>query len=233
MAEHDDDLDGGPADDDLDAEAAIQREQSQPGEPTAPQQKTCQERGCDRPASRGLYCGEHYELHKPGRKPGGGAGKRERAPRAATASPRKRGTTGAALRTKIKDVVMMTAAVAAVKDPRVYVAVEATVDEFAAAWANVADQSPSARKYIEAMLDGGVWATAVGATLVMVVTIAACTGNLPARFAPIGAFAVGRSGLTSASFAHLVPDQPPPQPGNANGDQAGAVGFHGPHHPPV
>ncbi len=112
---------------------------------------------------------------------------------------------------QIRDAVLMTSAVVAIRDPRIYVAVEATVDEFAVAWDNVAKQSPQARKYIQAMLSGGVWISAVGATLVMVVTTLAVTEALPPNLEPLGAFALNKANI------RLVPHTPVPEPFTPNG----------------
>lgn len=110
------------------------------------------------------------------------------------------------LRGQIKDAVLMTSAVISISDPLIYMAVEATVDEFATAWDNVAKTSPTARKYIEGLLVGGVWISAVGATVVMVVTVAAVTGKLSPGLQPLGAFCLGKANL------RIVPQQPPEDP---------------------
>lgn len=133
-----------------------------------------------------------------------------RKPRRAVGDPRP-----GSLRGKIKDAVLMTASVTAIADPNIYVAVEATVDEFATAWDNVARQSPTARKYIEGLLVGGVWITAVGATIVMVVTVVAVTGKLPPALHPLGHFCVGKAGIQI---------QPVPPAHTNGGEPAGPQG---------
>ena len=120
--------------------------------------------------------------------------------------PRKSRSRGS-LAPEIKDAMLMTAAITSIRDPRIYTAVEATVDEFAVAWDNVAKQSPTARKYIQAMLSGGVWISAVGASLVMVVTTLACTENLPPSMDGLGQFALSKAGI------RLVPQPVMPEPG--------------------
>ncbi len=155
----------------------------------------CQFAGCEDEATAGkfghTYCEPHNEQVK--------------AEKAATKPRRDRsgGGTGS-LRGRIRETMLGTAAVAAIRDPRIYVAVEATVDEFAASWDNVAKQSPTARKYIEAMLNGGVWLPALMSTIVMVVTTLAVTDSLPPRFHPLGHFCIGQAGL-----GHLFAAAPP------------------------
>lgn len=179
---------------------------------------TCRFDGCEEQATAGrfghTYCDAHNEQVK--------AEKEQQSERLEEAAPlnlssedvqpkRKPRASRGSLAPQIKDAVMMTAAVAAVKDFRVYLAVEATVDEFAVAWDNVAKQSPTARKYIQGMLSGGVWISAFGATLVMVVTTLACTESLPPNLAALGQFAMTKANLT------MVPTTPIPEPGpNAN-----------------
>jgi len=163
----------------------------------------CKYEGCDQPGTAGkfghTYCETHNEIVK--------AEKEREKELRATAPPeqtdepaprrsRSLGGQRGSLREQIKDAVMMTAAVAAVKDPRIFVAIEATVDEFAIAWDNVAKQSPAARRYIKAMLTGGVWISAFGATLAMTVTVLACTEKLPENFAALGYFFTTKAGLT-------------------------------------
>ena len=173
----------------------------------------CKYEGCEEPGTAGkfghTYCETHNEVVKAEKErakelrdtapPDHSTELPRETPRRRV--PRSRGS----LAPQIKDAVMMTAAVAAVKDYRIYVAVEATVDEFAVAWDNVAKQSPTARKYIEAMLTGGVWISAFGATLVMVVTTLAVTDSLPPNLLPLGQFCIGKAGL------QVVP-APAPEP---------------------
>lgn len=96
------------------------------------------------------------------------------------------------LQRDIKEAMMGTAAVVAISNPGIFVAVEATVDEFAAAWANVARTSPTAERYIRGLLTGGVWITAFSATLTMVVAVMVTTGSTPPRLAPMGWYVAGQ-----------------------------------------
>lgn len=158
----------------------------------------CQYSNCEQEATAGrfgrTYCEEHQTLienQREAEKEAKQAEKSEARERRRAQAPVSRGS----LRGQIRDAVLMTAAVAAVKDPNIYMAVEATVDEFATAWDNVAKQSPSARKYIVGLLNGGVWISAFGATVVMVVTTLAVTGSLPENLHPLGHFCVDHAGL--------------------------------------
>lgn len=108
------------------------------------------------------------------------------------------------LQSAIKDAMMTAAVIGSIKEPNLIVAVEATVDEFAAGWAAVAAQSPQARAIIEGLLIGGVWFQAITATIVLVVTCAAVTRKLPPPLYPMGAYCLGRAGI------EIVPDVPPP-----------------------
>lgn len=121
--------------------------------------------------------------------------------------------TAAGLEREIKDALMGTAAVLAITNQGIYVGVEATVDEFAAAWANVARQSPSAERYIRALLAGGVWITAASATLVMAVAVMAASGVLPSPLVPMGWYVVGRHPeLLTFIQAQQAKAQPAPEP---------------------
>lgn len=106
------------------------------------------------------------------------------------AAPRRRGPS-TSLEREIKEAMMGTAAIVSISNPGVFVAVEQTVDEFAASWANVARQSPSAERYIRAMLSGGVWMAAASSTLVMVVAVMVTTGSCPPRLVPLGWWVIG------------------------------------------
>lgn len=123
--------------------------------------------------------------------------------------PAARGNIGQ-LEREIKDAMMGTAAVAAIANPGIFVAVEATVDEFAAAWANVARTSPAAEKYIRAMLQGGVWITAASATLATVVAVMVCTGNTPPKLMPLGYYIAGKSPQIMEYVVSVQARQPPP-----------------------
>lgn len=164
---------------------------------------------CDNEATKGRFgrefCEDHYEIIRAEREADKQARKEER--RASGAATR---TAGGPLDKRIKDAVMMTSAVAAIGNPNIYIAVEATVDEFALAWANVAKTSPTARKYIEALLTGGVWIQALGATLVMAVTTLAVCDKLPPSLYPLGNFCVSKAGLVAVAA-------PPSANGNGPG----------------
>lgn len=167
-------------------------------------QYICQFPGCEDEATAGRFGHTFCEPHNEQTKAEAKARKRSR-----NASSSSSGG-GGSLKGRIRDSVLMTAAVVAIKDPNIYVAVEATVDEFATAWDNVAKQSPTARRYIESLLTGGVWLSAMGATLVMVVTTAAVTGNLPPRWHPLGHYCIGIAGIK-------VEQVPAPPPAATNG----------------
>lgn len=130
--------------------------------------------------------------------------KRDRSGRNRTAS------TGPSLEREIKDALMGTASVVAIANQGVFVAIEATVDEFAAAWANVAKQSPTAERYIRAMLVSGVWLTALSASLTMVIAVMVTTGNVPDRAVPLGWYIVGKNPQLLAYVRQAATPPPPP-----------------------
>jgi autotransporter adhesin len=163
---------------------------------------------CDfRPAGFGAfgkYCEECRDDRKAAReakKGGGGSSSHSRKPSAG----------GSSLERRIRDSVMMTASIAAISDPRIYQGVEQMVDQFAVAWANVAKENPTAGRYIEALLTGGVWLTALGATFGMWVCVMLATGKLPQRFAPV-AYQVWPGWFQEQ--ARQAAQQPEPAPGN-------------------
>lgn len=168
--------------------------------------KLCQFTGCLNPGGHGQF-GKFCEDHKSkalrdaakGIEPGTAAPRPK-------ASPSRSG--GSALERDIKEALMGTASVVAIANPGIFVAVEATVDEFAAAWANVAKQSPTAEKYIRALLVSGVWLTAASATITMAVAIMVSTGNVPERLVPLGLFVVGKN----PSLMQFVRIPAPPAP---------------------
>jgi len=137
-------------------------------------------------------CGEEFKAamhlanhrkHKHGIEP---EGKR---PRLASSGG---GRSPVGLEGRIRDACLGTAAVAAISDPRIYIAVEGTVDQFAKSWAEVARQSPTAKRYIEAILTGGVWIPAVMSTVVMVVAILMATDRLPTTMSGLGYYALSQ-----------------------------------------
>ena len=172
----------------------------------------CQYEGCEEEATAGqfghTYCGEHWAQTRAEKEAEKEAQKAERqADKEASRAraPIRRGS----LKGRIRDAVMMTAAIVAITDPRVYMAVEQTVDQFAEAWDNVAQQNPTARKFIEGLLVGGVWLTALGSTLVMVITTLLFTDRLPTNLHPLGHACLTIGGVTLPS--------PPVQPEQSGG----------------
>lgn len=181
----------------------------------------CKADGCEQIADSGpfghTYCKPHWEQEKAAKATlrGGGSrgGGRGRSP----------GSTN--LQAQIRDAMLGTAALASITDPRIFVAVSATVDEFAVAWDNVARHSPAARRYIEAMLSGGVWLGAATATLVMVITTLAVTDRLPPNLAGLGMFCLGRANIDPRDLpgGGGVPAVPvPPMPTSPAGAAAAA-----------
>jgi uncharacterized Zn finger protein (UPF0148 family) len=168
----------------------------------------CKWPDCDEPATAGKFGRTYCEAHNAQAKAETQAAREQS--QAARPKPSLSG-----LRGEIKDAVMMTAAVVAIRDPRIYIAVDATVDEFATSWANVAKSSPTAARYIRAMLSGGVWVAALGSTLVMVVTVAACTGNLPPSMGPLGQFCVGKSRVDWGQIVAITAEMHASQNGRA------------------
>ena len=122
------------------------------------------------------------------------------------------------LQGRIRDACLGAAAVAAITDPRLYIAVEGTVDQFAMSWARVADASPSAKRYIEAMLVGGVWIPAVMSTVVMFVAVLMATDRLPANLSGLGYYAISQ--MDQASVQKLVAMHQPPAPEQNGGGAA-------------
>ncbi|HVP29398.1 MAG TPA: hypothetical protein VMW35_09590 [Myxococcota bacterium] len=152
-----------------------------------------------------------HRKHKHGVQPEGRAEPRR--------SPASSGFGATTLQGRIRDACLGTAAVAAITDPRIYIAVEGTVDQFAISWANVAKASPTARRYIEALLTGGVWIPAIMSTIVMAVAVLMATDKLPPQLNGLGYYALGQ--MDSSSIEKLqAMYQAPPAAGNG-GDPVG------------
>lgn len=111
---------------------------------------------------------------------------------------------------RIKDACLGTAAVVAISDPRIYIAVEGTVDQFARAWANVAKASPTAKRYIEALLTGGVWIPAVMSSVVMMVAVMMATDRLPANMSGLGYYVLNQMDQESIAKLQAMAQTAPP-----------------------